>query len=474
MRSADLGMISLFVRARSASGRIGMPEEFTELERQLDAVKIPLILLSFGDPYAVAEWTAPRAVLCAYSDAEVMIEAAVAALFGDRPVTGKAPVAIPPLYQAGAGITLGTVLPPGDDTLHGADAPPGMGAVDRLMQEAVRDSVFPGAQLMVVRGNAMILNRCYGRLTYDPASRAVDDSTMYDLASLTKVVATTPAVMKLCDDGELDLDAAAAELLPQFAAGAKRGVTVRLLLLHRAGFPPFRKLWDLATTPAAALDSALMTPLVARPGDTTIYSDLGMIALGRIVQCAARLPLDAYVREEFFMPLGMRSTLFNPPGSLRGRVAPTEDDTLWRRTLVRGSVHDENAYLLGGVSGHAGLFSTASDLARYAAMLLNGGVYAGVEYLSAGTIREFLGARAEGQERWLGWDMKSAAGSSAGSLFSRSSFGHTGFTGTSLWIDPDRRLAVILLSNRVYPTRANNRIIRFRPLLHDAIVRALG
>jgi CubicO group peptidase (beta-lactamase class C family) len=212
---------------------------------------------------------------------------------------------------------------------------------------------------------------------------------------------------------------------------------------------------------------------MARPGDFTIYSDLGMITLGKVIEKIAGMPLDQFVQEEFYTPLGMAHTMFNPPADLRAAAAPTEYDAIWRKTLVRGAVHDENAAMLGGVAGHAGLFSTASDLALFVQMLLNGGVYEGKCYLHAATINEFLRKRTTGQERWLGWDMKAETGSSAGTLFPASSFGHTGFTGTSVWADLDSRFAVIFLTNRVYPTRNNTKLYRIRPLLHDAIVRAM-
>ncbi len=475
LKSADLALVSLFVRVRTSSGHIGMPDEYAEFVRQVNALRTPMVLVSFGDPYTVAGWTAPRAVLCAYADAEVMTEAVAKAIFGDRPVTGRLPVSVSPALPAGTGLPLGSFPPAGADTLRAESTPGALGtAVDDLMNRAVHDSVFPGAQLVVIRDNAIILDRCYGRLTYDAGSPPVDDSTIYDLASLTKVCATTPAVMKLCDEGKIGLDDSLSLYLPQFAVGPKRAVTVRNLLLHQGGFPPFRKLWEIASTPTAALDTVLSTPLIVRPGDSTIYSDFSMITLGAVVQHLSGVTLDEYVREKFYAPLGMRLTTFNPRPPLQARAAPTEYDSTWRKRLVSGTVHDENASLLGGVSGHAGLFSTARDLARYVAMLLNDGVYGGREFVSRGTVRQFIGARAPGQERWLGWDMKSPSGSSAGPLFSDDSFGHTGFTGTSIWADPARRLAVILLTNRVYPTRANTRIIRFRPLLHTAVVRALS
>jgi CubicO group peptidase (beta-lactamase class C family) len=185
------------------------------------------------------------------------------------------------------------------------------------------------------------------------------------------------------------------------------------------------------------------------------------------------MPLDVYVRKEFFEPLQMNSTMFNPPQSLMSTIAPTEIDTVWRKKLVRGTVHDERAALLGGVAGHAGLFSNASDLSIFMQMLMNKGTYGGVRYLTEKTVREFTERKDLQTPRGLGWDFKSAAGSSAGKLFSMSSFGHTGFTGTSIWADPGRNLVVILLTNRVYPTRANNRIQKIRPAVHDAIVEAL-
>jgi CubicO group peptidase (beta-lactamase class C family) len=220
-------------------------------------------------------------------------------------------------------------------------------------------------------------------------------------------------------------------------------------------------------------DSIFATPLVAQPGDTTIYSDLGFITLGLVVERVTGMSLAAYLQREFTGPLGMENTMYTPPPALRERTIPTEVDSAWRKRLVWGTVHDENAEFLGGVSGHAGLFSTAADLAIYVQMLLNGGTYDGVRYLSDSTIRKFVAEKAPGQERFLGWDRKSPKWSSAGTLFSPGSFGHTGFTGTSIWVDPERGVGVIFLTNRVHPTRANGKLFTIRPALHDAVIGAL-
>jgi CubicO group peptidase (beta-lactamase class C family) len=191
-----------------------------------------------------------------------------------------------------------------------------------------------------------------------------------------------------------------------------------------------------------------------------------------VVEAASGTTLDVFLQKEFFGPLGLRSTMYTPPASLVERIAPTEVDTAWRRRLVRGEVHDENAAFLGGVSGHAGLFSTSRDLAAFMTMLLQKGTYGGREYLRSSTVETFTRNPAPGS-RLLGWDVKSPTGSSAGSLFSPSSYGHTGFTGTSVWVDPERDLCVIVLTNRVHPTRANTKLSGVRPAVHDAVVRAI-
>jgi CubicO group peptidase (beta-lactamase class C family) len=279
--------------------------------------------------------------------------------------------------------------------------------------------------------------------------------------------------MKLYDTKKLSLDDAVSHYIPQFTGGRKGSVTIRHLMTHRGGLPPFRKLWEFCPSAQAALDTVLRTPLVANPGDSTIYSDLGMIMMGKIVEKICGMSLAAFVEKEFYGPLNLTNTGFNPPAAQWSHIAPTEIDTLWRKRLVQGTVHDENAAFLGGVSGHAGLFSTATDLAVFMQMLLNKGTYGGVRYLSDSTVMVFTRRQSPTDDRAIGWDFKSPKGSSAGSLFSPSSFGHTGFTGTSIWVDPDRNLCVILLTNRVNPTRANLKISKVRPAVHDAVIDAL-
>jgi len=470
---ADLVLLALHVRVRTSSGRIGMPERFRSLLDRLHDVRAPLVAVSFGTPYIMDKLDDARALVCAYGDAEPLVEASAEALLGEIPVGGRLPVSIGTRFGAGSGLsipqsTLRHELP----GLTGYDAR-ALLEIDRTVRAAIRDSAFPGAQLAVGVEGRLVYTKTFGTMTYGPESAAITQNSLFDLASLTKVFATTAAAMMLVEKGEIELDDPVGDYLPAFDEGEKAAITIRHLLTHTSGFPPFRRFFLFCSNASEALDSIYATPLVATPGDTTIYSDLGMITMGKVVEQVSGLGLDEYLRQEFYLPLGMASTMFRPPASLAERIVPTEYDSLWRHALVRGVVHDENAALLGGVAGHAGLFSTASDLAVFVQMLLNEGVYAGHRYLSSGTIRQFIGSRPE-QRRFLGWDFRSPVGSSSGSLFSARAFGHTGFTGTSVWVDPERRLFVVFLTNRVHPTRANRRIYDVRPTVHDTIIRSLN
>jgi CubicO group peptidase (beta-lactamase class C family) len=344
---------------------------------------------------------------------------------------------------------------------------------DRLLESFRERGAFPGGVLAVGHDGALVHLHAFGRLTYDADAPPVSADTLYDLASLTKVVATTTMAMILVDEGRLDLDQPVRELLPGFEGPGKEAVTVRYLLTHSSGLPAMAPLYKEIQGRAAYLERIQAMDLESPAGSRSTYSDLGIILLGEILERIAGQPLEAFVRDRVLVPLGVRDTMFRPPVELRQRIAPTEIDP-WRGRLVHGEVHDENAFAMGGIAPHAGLFGTAGDLARFAQMLLNGGIFEGRRIVSRETVALFTRrAGIPDSDRALGWDTKSAEGSSAGTLFSSRSFGHTGFTGTSIWIDPDRKLFVILLTNRVYPTRENNLIREARPAVADAVVRAL-
>jgi len=334
---------------------------------------------------------------------------------------------------------------------------------------------FPGAVLAVGRHGRLALLQPVGVYGVND-HRPVQPGTIYDLASLTKVVGLTTACMLLVDEDKLALDAPVQRYVPEFIGPMKDHVTIRHLLTHSAGLAADLPLYDSTPTRAAALHAVDTTTLLSPPGVTYRYSDLSAIVLMQVVERLAAEPLDRFLTRRVFGPLAMPATRFLPPAAWRDRIAPTENDTVFRHRLLVGEVHDESAARLGGVSGNAGLFSNALDLSRLAALLLNGGAWDTLQLIRAETVTEFTRRQSvvPGSTRALGWDTPSDSGySSAGTKLSRHAFGHTGFTGTSIWLDPERELFIILLTNRVNPTRANSAILHVRSEVADLVVDAL-
>jgi CubicO group peptidase (beta-lactamase class C family) len=323
--------------------------------------------------------------------------------------------------------------------------------IDRVVQRGITAGGYPGAAVVIGRHGSAVFQKGYGRLEWRTAADRVSPiGSVYDLASLTKVVATTTAAMVLYDEGRLDLDAPVQRYLPAFAGPDKDRVTVRHLLTHHGGLAAGMQLWRTAQSPAEAKAQVLARPLVCAPGRCYLYSDLGADVLGWVLEAVSGESLDRFVATRVFAPLGMHDTFFRPSADLLPRIAPTEVAPP-RGYPVRGEVHDENAFALGGVAGHAGLFSTAADLSVFAQMMLNEGEFGGVRIVRPETVRLFT-RRAQGP-RTLGWEVANGE-HGAGDLLSRSAYGHIGFTGTSLWIDPDRQMFVVLLTNRVHAARA--------------------
>lgn len=348
------------------------------------------------------------------------------------------------------------------------------------------DSAYPGAVVAVGRHGRLALLAAAGHYGADDP-RPVGPATLYDLASLTKVIGLTTACMILVDEGKLALDAPVQRYLPEFRGPDKAQVTIRHLLTHSSGAHWWRPLFREAGSRAAVLALVDTTPLDTVPGARFVYSDLGAIVLMQVVERITGERIDRYLARRVFGPLGMSATRYLPPRTWRDRIAPTEIDTVFRHRLIRGEVHDENAGRMEGVSGHAGLFSTAPDLARFATwlMALRAGRApelapavgaAAMPTIPATLVLEFTRRQGipPGSSRALGWDTPSDSGySSAGTRLSRQSFGHTGFTGTSIWMDPERDLFIILLTNRVNPTRANTKILQVRAQVADLVAEAM-
>ena len=341
-----------------------------------------------------------------------------------------------------------------------------------LLRKAIAERAFPAASVAVTCAGQLICLRAFGRFTYDADTPGTTEASIFDLASVTKVVATTSMAMLLYERGLLDLEMPVASLLPEFKTDDTRRqqVTIRMLLDHSSGLPAYEKLFLGAKDRDALISAALTTPLARAPASKAEYSDIGFIVLGIALEKLAEDVLDHFCRQEVFGPLGMSHTTFDPPSHWWALIPPTADDRTFRERIIQGEVQDENASVMEGVAGHAGLFSTAEDLAIFAQAMLQGGR----PILRPETLALFTrrAAPPAGGSHALGWDTPSSP-SQSGKHFSARSFGHLGYTGTSLWIDPARQLSITLLTNRTWPDCANQAIQQVRPAFHDAVIEAL-
>jgi beta-N-acetylhexosaminidase len=513
-------IVSAYVSPRAGSRPDALPEPFRELVASSVAER-PTVLISFGNPYLLAALPDVGSYLIAWGDREVSQRAALAALFGEEAISGRLPIFLPPSHEIGDGLDRAKVatrmatrtvddplvaagivargdrrVPFGEDQTVADPAsvgmsPEGLARVDSILRAGVADSAFSAAVVAIGRHGRLVDLKAFGELAYG-SGRATRTTSIFDMASVSKVVGTTTAAMMLVGEGRLDLDVPVVKYLPWWSRGdaRKNAVTVRQLLLHRTGLPPFRRWFfdheGVDAYKAAAADEALEY----EPGSATVYSDIGIMTLAWVIEEVAQKPLDELLGERLFLPLGMLETRYRPDESLKPRIAATEMDTLWRKELVWGRVHDENADAMGGVAGHAGLFSTAVDLSVFARMMLNGGeAPACIPGEVAGepcpvarpeaqrlvredVLREFTHRYDETATRALGWDTPGER-SSGGDYVTPSAFGHTGYTGTSIWMDPELDLWVILLTNRVHPTRANQKHVPIRRAVADAAVLAI-
>jgi CubicO group peptidase (beta-lactamase class C family) len=372
-----------------------------------------------------------------------------------------------------------------------ADGRARFSAVYRVLEEAIAAHAFPGCAFGVLSAGKSagksnrktVFEDALGHFTYEDSAHAVSAQTVYDVASLTKVVATTAAAMLLYRRGLLDLDTPLGDLLPGFVVGRApheraRSVTLRHLLAHNSGLPGYVEFFRAAATSSALLRACLELPLEAEPGARAEYSDPGFILLGKALEVNTRENLANWAHREIFAPLGMTSTGFCPPSAARLSIPPTEEDITLRHRILQGEVQDENAWLLQGVAGHAGLFSNVPDLLRFAGEILDAGRAFGPESTSsrlfdAATVRHFAQRQGpEGSSRALGWDTPSE-NSSSGRHFFPHSIGHLGYSGCSLWIDLDAGIAITLLTNRTWPDRRSRLIREVRPAFHDAVREAL-
>jgi serine-type D-Ala-D-Ala carboxypeptidase len=349
-----------------------------------------------------------------------------------------------------------------------------------VLSHAIDERAFPGAAYGVWLNGSVVALDAIGAFTYDSGAPEITPATVYDLASLTKVIATTAIAMLLYDRGILDLDTRLGDILPGFVITDEPGtgrirVTLRSLLAHSSGLPSYGQLFAAHSTPEGVLRGALQTRLEAQPGTRAEYSDIGFILLGKALEVLSGDLLSRIFAREIAAPLGLASALFCPPRDWHALIPPTEHDYWYRNRVIQGEVQDENCYALGGVSGHAGLFSNALDVLKFAECILAGGqTQSGAQLFQPGTVELFAARQSqpEGTTRALGWDTPGEP-SSSGRFFTPGSVGHLGYAGTSLWIDRERRLAVVLLTNRTWPDRQSKAIQAVRPAFHDALTKGI-
>lgn len=360
--------------------------------------------------------------------------------------------------------------------------------IDNLINSSISEKYFPGAQLVVGNDEGIIYINSYGRYTYDDNSPKVTNESIFDLASVTKAVATTSAVMKLFEERKIWLYDFVSEYIPGFDTNGKSNIRIINLLLHNSGLPAWLPFYKTCRSKQDVLNEINNAYTVYETGKNFIYSDLNMVLLGEIAEIATGESLDKYCSQNIFEPLGMPGTGFNPPKDKTWQCLPTEYDDYWRMRQLQGEVHDETASLLGGISGNAGLFSNAKDLYKFMRMLLLEGKYEDesiaapypvfsklfdketvVRFTEKYETQDYFNTRA------FGWDTKQppigSFQSQCGTLISDNCFGHTGYTGTSVWCDKDRKIIIVFLTNRLYPKRGNNGILKLRPVLHDEILK---
>ena len=475
-QSADLIIIGSFISLRFAES-IQLPKKHSAFLNKIMKLNKKTVLTMFGNPYLVSELQETDVHVMAWSNHSMQMKAVAPTLFGAANVSGTLPIEIPKLYNVGDGLNFKQT-----SLRYGAPEEVGINSqklyeIEDILKDAVLDSVFPGAVTAVVKDGVLIYKHAEGYHTYDKL-RKVKDSDIYDLASITKIAATTLAVMKLNSDGLLDLDEKVMAYIPEFKKPEKSEITIRLLLKHESGLPAFRIYVDTYQKRTEIIQAIKNEPLINEVGSTYVYSDLGMILLAEIVEKISGRSIDSFMRKNFYYPMGMYGAYFNPKKVSRwytNRIPPTEFDTVYRNKLIKAEVNDERSWYMNGISGHAGLFASVDDLAKFGTLLLNEGTYLNKEYIAPEVIREFTTQQSSLSGRGLGFDRKKDTGfTTAGQLASDDTFGHLGFTGTSIWMDREKDMIVILLTNRTYPNRNyGKQISKIRAAVADAAFSSL-
>jgi len=465
-------LVSALVRIRMDKGEATIDSTHNLLLKRMNEEKIPYILSSFGSPY-LPEYNHIPTYLCAYGYGSISLKAMADAIWGRIPIEGVLPVNLNNNYKKGGGIKK-------DRRKYGFEKNTEIdfNNVFSIIDNFINKKIFPGAQLFVSKKGEILINQGFGFHTYENKSPPVNVQSIYDIASLTKILSTTPIVMKLVSQKKINLDHSVKQYIPEFNGTFKNKVTLRHLLTHSAGLEPYIEyfLEENINSKDEIIQDIIKRDLLFEPGTQMKYSDLGMILLAEIINIVQDKSFENLAERYIFNPFNMDDTSFNPSKEILGRIVPTEIDNRFRKRLVHGEVHDENAFILGGIAPHAGIFSTAKDIGNFFQMLLNGGTWLGKRYFKQSIINQFI-TRQDlplGSDRAIGFDTPSKNGkSSAGDYFGDKSFGHLGFTGTSVWADSQKEIIIVLLTNRVHPTREKKGIYQARRMIYNSIMNQL-
>ena len=501
-------LVGLHMLNNSRSEKYGLTasdiEFLTELQKRTN-----VIVVAFGNPYSLEYLEESSSLICAYQDQQITQELVPQIIFGASDASGQLPVTSGNI-KVGTGVNteaigrLGYSLPE-----HAGMDSRVLSRIDEIAGEAIKEKATPGCQVLIARNGKVVFEKAYGYFTYDSVD-AVTDETLYDIASITKVVATLQAVMFLEEQGALDLNQKASSYLPELTESNKKNILIRDLLTHQAGLLPFIPFWRrtvdkvglnptiysvypeqnfqmqvaLGIYSISSLQDSIwqwtvdsrLRPARYRRGShyTYKYSDMGFYILKKLAESKLNQPIEQFLEQNFYRPLGLSTMTYLPLCKFpQNRIAPTEVDNYFRNTLICGTVHDQGAAMFGGIAGHAGIFSNATDLAVLAQMNLQDGYYGGTRYLQEGTLEKFTKQQSSSNRRGLGWDKPERNGNinPTSRYASGGTFGHTGFTGTAVWVDPEFDLVYVFLSNRIHPKANNTKLIKsnIRTRIQDAI-----
>lgn len=512
LRNYEVVVVGIHGMSNFNNKTFGITENTKKFIEKLQS-KTKVIVTVFGSAYSLKLFSDSPYLICAYEDNEYTQKIVPEVLFGAVPVSGKLPVSPAPDLVAGRGFKVDPLY----RLKYGYPEAVGMNGVslakiDSIVNKAIADKAMPGCQVLVARNGVVVHNKSYGYLTYDK-SQPVTNSSVYDIASISKVAGTLQAIMFLEERKMLDVEKKASYYLPEFKNTNKEDLYIKDILTHQAGLIPFIPYWKRTMKDSIGFDTLYYSKVKSAefcneviPGvysrasmedslwkwtiESSLlkknkktrrydyqYSDLGFYIMKRIAEKLLNQPMDEFLQQNLYTPLGLPTLTYKPLAKMPAeRIAPTEDDKYFRKALVRGCVHDPGAAMFGGVAGHAGLFSNANDLAVLMQMNMQSGFYGGQKYFMPNTVEDFAKRQYAYNRRGLGWDKPEPDGNGPTSDYaSPNTFGHTGFTGTAVWVDPDQNLVYVFLSNRVYPDAGNNKLIKqsIRTKIQDVIYQSI-